>query len=191
MADFTWLDYIIFFIFLVGTLSGLARGIVRELISLIAIIVALIITIKFTMSLTYFLYFTKGSRDVIAFIARFVPGGDWSKYLSLFTLDLSVLLLFVGSMSIAEAVNSYMLPNTFMSSALSLVYRLTGAAVGFIRGTIFNVVFILILTVSPITQDPAWTGSSLVPRLMGSVKLLGERIEPNGFGKFPKADQYR
>lgn len=191
MADYTWLDYIIFLIFFVAIIMGLARGIMRELISLVVIAVALVITIKFTMSLTYFLYFTKGSYDVIVFITKYISPGDWGKYIAVFTLDLSILLLFVGTMSIGEAVNYYVYPNTIMGSAFSLLYRISGSAVGFIRGYIFNVILILVLSITPVAHWHAWTSSYFVPRLKGAADKLGALIEPAGFAKFIETGGHR
>lgn len=184
MADYTWFDFIIFLVFFLAVVLGLARGLMREIISLLIVIVGLIVTIKFALPLAQFLYYTKGSHDVIAFISRYIAANNWDKYIAFFTLDLSVLLLFVGTTSIVEAVNHYVFPNAFMGAALSFLYRITGGIVGLIRGYIYNVILILILSITPLTQDPAWTGSYFVHRLSASVNILGSLIQPGGYGNF-------
>jgi membrane protein required for colicin V production len=181
MTDFTWLDYIIFFIYFISIVLGLARGVFRELISLGVIIVALIVMVKFTKPLTYFLYLTPGSHDVIAFISKFAFSG-WSHYLFTLTLVIALLILFVGTLSIGEAVNHYVGPNTYLSAGISFIYRVAGGAVGLARGYVFNIIFVLILSVSPLSFDDAWKNSKLVPKLYPLAAQLGSSIQPEGFG---------
>lgn len=182
MAEYTWFDYIIFGIFFLTTILGLARGLFREVISLVVLAVAFIVTIKFTAPVADFLNNSQGAQDVISVISKTI-GTDWSTPLSSVTLALTLLVLFVGCLSVGEAVNYFAALNTYMTPSISFMYRILGGAIGMIRGYGFNIVLVLLMQITPLTQEAAWTQSYFVPRILPLSNQLGNMIQSGGFNK--------
>lgn len=172
----TWVDYVIFCIFFFSTLLGLARGLLREIISILTILVAFVIAIQFTPTLTNLLSNLQGSQDVIFVISKYFDT-DATYSLSSLTLAISFLVLFVGTYSIGEAINYYATANVFMFVTLAFIYRISGAALGFIRGYAFSIVFIFVMQLTPITQYPEWTQSYFVSQLQPAANQLGSLVQ--------------
>jgi len=96
--------------------------------------------------------------------------------LASFTFGLSFLVIFVGVLSVGEAVIFYG-PVDIVANSITFVFRILGGILGFIRGYALNVVFILVMQLSPqISQNNAWLQSNFVPQLQPNAILLGSMI---------------
>lgn len=164
MADFNWVDYIIFGIFFFSILAGFSRGFFKEIISLVTLIIALVVAIKFATPLANIIGTAQGAVDVVATISRFF-GVDATGALSLFTLGLSFFVLFMGFYLTGEAI-SYASNMMFVISSLAVVNQLLGGVVGFARGYIFSIVLVLLVQLTPVAQNNAWSQSQLVPNFL-------------------------
>ena len=181
MAEFTWLDFLILGVFILNTLMGFARGLTRELVSIISVIVALGVSIRFTLPITEILNSSDGFKSVILAFSTFTNINAMGP-LSLVSLGVSFLVLFVGTYSIGEAVNySAATFGVIMFPAFALLDRLLAACVGFIRGYIFNMVLILIVGLTPFSQGDPWSQSYFIPRIKPSADKLANLIRPGGF----------
>src|SRR3990167_5439569 len=180
MADFTWLDYLIFGVFFLNIILGLARGLLREIIGILSLIVALLVSIKFTLPITEFLNSSDGFKSVISAFTSFTDFNVMGP-LSYISLGVSFLILFVGTYSIGEAVNYYAPAfGVLMFPRMAFIDRILAASLGYIRGYVFSLVLILVVGLSPITLDATWTQSRLIPPLKPSADRLGNLVRPGG-----------
>lgn len=177
--DYTWLDFIIFGFIFFNAILGISRGLTKEIISILVLIVALVVMIKFTATLANFLNTTQGSLDVITVISKFT-GLDATVPLALISWGIALLLLFVGTFSIGEAVNFYASIDIIPFS-LDMAGRILGGVLGFVRGYVFSLILILVLGLSPIILQDAWRQSFLIPKLLPNATDLGKQISPGGF----------
>ena len=176
MGTFTLVDYIFLAFFFFSTLLGLSRGFFKELISLVSILFALIITIKFTGPVANWLNASNGAQDVVLAVSTFF-GVHVGTQLTLFTIGLTVLVLFVGVYSVGEAMNAYGLFEMLVGpGVISLTYRILGGIIGFVRGYIFNLILIIFIGFSPIGTWSIWKQSTLLPKLQPNANTLANLI---------------
>lgn len=178
MADFTWIDYLIFLVFFVNTMLGLARGLYKETISIMCLIVAFIIAIKFTSPIALVLNGSQGFQDVLTVFTKFTSYNAATS-LTLVSYGVSLLVLFVGTFSISEAALFYAGIELFIFP-YAIIGRALGGVLGFIRGYALSVVLILVLRLTPLILDATWSQSHLIPVLMPKVTELASLI-----GGFP------
>lgn len=176
MANFTIADFIISGIFFLSILMGLSRGLFKEIISLVTVIVAFIVAIKFSTPLSNFLMNSQGASDVVATISKYF-GVDSSGPLGLFTLGLSFLLIFAGVYCVGEAL-SYVSKVVQIIPGMAVVDHLLGGAVGFLKGGLFNIVLVLLVQLTPLAQNDAWTQSQLVPKIQPYAQAVANYIQP-------------
>lgn len=161
MSNWGGLDFFIFLILLFNTLFGMARGGLREIISIMCLCAALIFTIKFTLPLSSFINSSPLMSDVIA--SNIVQNFMLATGLGALTTDMliklgyaiSLLICFVGTFSVCEAVLSYTNVVQVFSFPYSFWDRKLGAALGCLRGYVFVVIFILLylLMSHPLTSS--------------------------------------
>ena len=181
--NYTWVDYFIFGIFLFSALLGLARGLLREIISALSLLLALVVMIKFTMPLSALLYNNQGALDVIASFMYYFNLAVASQ-LYVVAVGVSLLLLFVAVYTTGEAINFYA-NLELVVFPLAWIGRILGAALGLMRVYVFNLILILVVQLTPIVQEAAWTQSVFVPQLQPKATQLGNLLNlPGGFPKW-------
>lgn len=150
----TWnsFDFIIFMILLFNTLLGMSRGAAREIISFLSLSATIICTIKFTIPLTTFFNSSPVMQDVITskivqnFMASIGAGPLTQDMLMQLAYSVSLLICFVGSFSILEAVLAFTHVREVFKFPYAIADRKVGAALGCLRGYIFTLVLLSILT---------------------------------------------
>jgi len=151
MSSWSGLDFFIFLIFLLNTLLGLARGAIKEIISTICLCAALVFTIQFTIPLTKFVNSSPLLTDVITsdFMQNFMKAIEMPPLTENMLLHLgyciSLLICFVGTFSICEAVLSYTNMVEVFRFPYTFINRKLSAALGATRGFVIVLVFIIIL----------------------------------------------
>jgi len=178
MNSWNSLDFIIFLIFVTNTLLGMVRGASREIISTMCLSVALIFVIKFTVPVANFFNSSPAINDVVDnqtmqnFMIAIGAGPITASLLKEIFYSISMLICFVGSFSICEAMLSYTGFVETFSFPYATLNRKVGAALGFGRGYIFNLLFIAILALHLLKNNDVIGNNNIVN---GSffVNLLG------------------
>ncbi len=151
MSAWSGLDFVIFLIFLLNVLLGMARGGFREIISLISLCAALVITIKFTIPVTKFVNSSPLITDVVTsqFSQNFMQAIGMPPLTESMLLQMgyciSLLICFVGSFSICEAALSYSSVMEAFGFSTAMVNRKLGAAMGSTRGFVIVLIFMIVL----------------------------------------------
>lgn len=151
MSSWSGLDFFIFLIFLVNTLLGMSRGGLKEMVSLFSLCAALVIAIKFTIPLANFVYKSPLISDVLTsqFVINFVEAIGMppltKNMLYEIGFSISLLICFVGTFSVCDAVLAYTSPLEAFGFTMTVVNRKSGAALGSLRGFIVVLIFIIIL----------------------------------------------
>jgi uncharacterized membrane protein required for colicin V production len=152
MNGWNGLDFLIFVILLFNTLLGMSRGAAREIISLLCLSATLICTIKFTVPLATFFNSSPLINDVITsrliqnFMASIGAGPLTQDMVMQIAYSVSLLICFVGSFSILEAVLAFTNTREVFKFPYAVIDRKVAAALGCIRGYIFSLVLLSILT---------------------------------------------
>ncbi len=152
MNSWNGLDFIIFLIFVLNTMWGMVRGATREIISVMGLSAALIITIKFTVPLTNLWNSSPLLRDVVNntymnnFMIAIGAGPITMNLLRELAYSVCLLICFVGTYSLCEAVFSYPGFVEMMSFPYATLNRKIGGALGATRAYIFTLILLVILT---------------------------------------------
>ena len=176
MAEFNFVDLIIFIIFVSCILVGMARGLVKEIISLGSLVLAFIVASTFTHELA-------ATLNNLPFIQQFVGevssnvGVNASQPVSYFTLALSFVCLFSATL-IAGSIVGSILTMALQVGILGLSNRIFGGVFGFCRGFIINLVLIFLVQLTPIANQPIWANSKLVGEFQPAVAWLSTLISP-------------
>jgi len=135
------IDYVILAVIVVSALIGIWRGFVREALSLLVWVVAF-----------WFAY--SWSQDLAFVLADFIvdPG---------LRLIVTFVVLFL-SVHIAGFVVSRLLSALIRSVGLKGVDRVAGAGFGLVRGIVAIAVLVLLVEMTPITQETVWQQSFIV-----------------------------
>jgi uncharacterized membrane protein required for colicin V production len=151
MNDWNSLDFFILLIFAANTILGIVRGATKEIISTMCLSIALIFTIKFTVPLAHFLNKSPIIHDVLdsSMVQNFmyvIGAGPLTKSsLHQIAYAISLLICFVGSYSVCEAMLNFSGFLEVFSFPYATLNRKLGGTLGFARGYIFNLVLISIL----------------------------------------------
>lgn len=144
LLDFNWVDITISGIVLLSIIISLARGFVREALSLLTWAVAFWLALSFSPAIASKLQnhiATPSLRTITAFG-----------------------VLFVGALLLGGIVNR-MLALLIAKTGLSGMDRILGAIFGFARGLLLTAVLLLLAKLTPLSADPWWKASALIPRL--------------------------
>jgi membrane protein required for colicin V production len=150
-----WLDYALLTIVALSALYSVFRGFIREVLSLISWVLAFWVAIKFSPELaeSFSGYIAIPEiRFIVAFLLIFLAimiGG-------IFISRLIVTLLQVGGLRAFD--------------------RLIGAGFGVARGIVIVTVLVLLGSQSPLTAEPAWQHSRMVPYLQRVATWASDRI---------------
>jgi len=139
-----WLDYALLIIVALSALYSVFRGFVREVLSLAGWVLSFWVAIKFSAHVAgYF----EGYIDIpgVRFVTAFI-------------------LLFLGIM-IGSIFISRLLVKLVRLGGLRGFDRFVGAGFGVARGFIIVTVLVLLGGLSPLSQEPAWQQSLMVPYL--------------------------
>lgn len=140
-----WVDWLILAIILISALISVSRGFIKEAFSLLSWIVA-------------------------GFVAWSFGGGlapYFEPYIALPSARVIVasLILLVVTLLIGSLVN-FLLAQLVKSTGLTGTDRLLGMVFGGARGVMLVVLLIGLLSLLPVTQDPWWQASNLIPHFL-------------------------
>ena len=142
LQNLTWVDYIILGVIGLSVLIGLGRGLLKEAISLTAWIVAFFIAFFFAADgATYLEQYidVPSARTVLAF------GG------------LFLITLIIGGL--VNVIVGHLVEYT----GLAGTDRLLGAVFGLLRGSGLIAMLVLLANLTPLSNDPWWQQSQLLP----------------------------
>jgi membrane protein required for colicin V production len=150
-----WLDYVLLVIVALSALYSVFRGFVREILSLISWVLAFWVAIKFSPELaeSFSGYIT---IPEIRFITAFL---------------LIFLAIMVGGIFVSRFIATLL-----QVGGLRAFDRLIGAGFGVARGVIIVTVLVLLGGQSPLTEEPAWQQSRMVPYLQKVATWAADRI---------------
>lgn len=137
-----WVDIVILAVIGVSLVVSLFRGFIREVFSLFVWVLAIWLGLQFSGGLAGVLETwieLPSARVIIAFVAIFLA------------------VLVVGGLV------SYLLGRLVESTGLSATDRLIGGLFGALRGVAIVVVAVIVLSLTPFTEDPWWRESRLLP----------------------------
>lgn len=168
MNSWNALDFLIFLIFVVNTMLGMVRGATKEIISAMGISAALIISIKFTVPLADFFNSSPLMRNVVEnpmmnrFMISIGAGPITLPLLEELFFSLSLLVCFVGTYSICEAVMAYPGFVEMMAFPYSTLNRKVGGSLGAVRAYIFTLVILVILSCHLVKVDNPLLGDNII-----------------------------
>lgn len=138
-----WVDIVILSVIGVSVFISVCRGFVREVLSIVTWVVAFWVAFLFTPALAGHLV------NVIE-----VPS---------LRSATAFLLLLIGTLILGAIVN-YVVGRLIVRTGLSGTDRLLGIVFGVARGIIIVGILVLLAHATPLTQDPWWQESVLLPR---------------------------
>jgi membrane protein required for colicin V production len=174
---YTWIDYLVIVVFILSALTGLRRGFIREAISLGTLVAAFIIASMFAGRFADWLNNFAGAQSVVNGLAKLFGEANAQDALSLITLGLSFFILFVLTM-IAGAIINRMASGVTMIPGLGMIDRFLGAVFGIVRGFLFSVAILFLLSLTSIPEGNAWTQSQLRPYFQSSIVWLSNIVKP-------------
>jgi uncharacterized membrane protein required for colicin V production len=191
MTNWSGLDFFIFLIMAVCTIRGMARGAIKEMISLMCLSVALIFAIKFTVPLSKFMLRSPLISDVLSspniqYLVTSISSQPLSEnFIPELSFSISLLICFVGIFSICEAA----LTRTGVVQALSMTFATLsakiGGALGFVRGYVFSVFFIIVLALHLFSaNNGAFQGSYFLSLFQSSAVQMDNIIESQDVGQY-------
>ena len=139
---FNTADWILASVLLMSTAISLRRGFVKEALSLLTWLVAFVVARLFAAQLSTLL------ADQVS-----VPS---------IRLGIAFLILFVSTLMLGSVV-SFLVGQLIRITGLSSTDRLLGMVFGFARGTLIVVIAVALLRLTPITGDPWYESSRLIP----------------------------
>ncbi len=153
-----WLDYVLLAIVGLSALYSVFRGFVREVLSLISWVLSVWVAIKFSPHLANYL---SPYIDIpeLRFIASFI-------------------LIFLGIM-FTSILLSRLVVGLLQVGGLRVFDRLVGAGFGLARGVIIAGVLVLLGSQSPLSSEPAWQQSLVVPYLQRAVAWASDQMPAN------------
>lgn len=157
---FNTADWVLVGILLVSTAISLRRGFVKEALSLLTWLVAFVVARLFAAQLSTLL------AEQVS-----VPS---------LRLGLAFLILFVGTLLLGSVV-SFLLGELIRITGLSSTDRLLGMVFGFARGALIVVIAVALLRLTPVTGDPWYQSSMLIPvfeQAEGQMREWFERVAP-------------
>jgi membrane protein required for colicin V production len=153
-----WADYVILAILFISVLIGLARGLISEVLSLVIWVAAFWVAWTFGPSLAHYFESSVSLPSArvaigygICFIAVLLVGG---------------LIRFLISRLVA-------------STGLGGTDRLLGMLFGLARGALIVSLVVFVLGFTPLTNDPWWRESTMLPQFRGAAEWLGQQVPEN------------
>ena len=185
MDAWNGLDFFIFLIFASNTILGMVRGAIREIISMMCLSVALIFMIKFTVPLARFCNSSPLISNVVNnsimqnFMQAIGAGPITPDLLYQIFYSLSLLICFMFPFSLCEGALSHMGVMEMYTFPYVVWDRKVGGALGCIRGYVFSLLFIVVLTlhIFAVSTAPAFLeGSFFINLFKGSALSLDHLV---------------
>lgn len=145
------LDYLILLVLAISTITALMRGLVSEVMSLAVWVLALWLSSVF-------------SAD---FAALFLTGIE-APALRIGSAYVAVFLLVL----IAGGIVTWMIRRLIAKTGLSSADRLFGGMFGFLRGLIVLFFLVILAGFTPLTKQPLWRESLLLPSVVPLTRML-------------------
>ncbi|RMF13261.1 MAG: CvpA family protein [Gammaproteobacteria bacterium] len=159
MSNVVWVDWVILGVIALSTVVSLIRGFVKEALSLLSWVAAFIVARLFYTKLAVLLE-NAISTPSVRYIAAFV-------------------ILFVATLILGAMLN-HLISAIVKLSGISGTDRVLGMVFGAVRGVVLVVVAIALLRLTPVTEDPWWNDSLLIPHFAKieawSRNLLGDSV---------------
>lgn len=140
--EFSWADYFILIVLCLSIIISIIRGFVREALSLATWIAAFWVAF----------YFLDGLR---VWLASYIHTPS-IQYASAFLISFVTVLLLGNIMG-------YLLGKIIDVTGLSSTDRILGSAFGLARGILLVAIMLLLVSFTPVTKDPWWQSSLLIP----------------------------
>jgi uncharacterized membrane protein required for colicin V production len=182
MNNWSNIDFFIFLIFVVNTLLGLSRGATKEILSMICLNVALIFAIKFTLPLATFLDRSPLVQDVLTsriaqnFTLSIGAGSLTESLLKELSYCLSLVICFAGAFCTCEAVLAFTGAIELFTFSYAAWNRKIGGSLGFIRGYIFTLIIVLMMSHLYSITGISASGSYFSTLFQGTAKKLDDFI---------------
>lgn len=172
----SWVDYIIFLIFVFTIISGFVQGFVSKVIGLLTLVTAFIVATTFASALANVFMSHEMMQGFLSKITNTVGSGA-TQTLTYIAIGLSFGLLFAAT-SLIGSMLGYLFSAAFQSGILGLGNRVLGMCFGFVQGYLINLVIIFLVQFTPFSTSTAWQKSALVPGFQPAVTWLGEIVSP-------------
>lgn len=176
MDHLNWIDYVILGIFGLSIIAGFARGLVKEIISLLTLVAAFIVATLFASPLAVSFTQSDSVQNVVNQASN-TSGMDVTQSASYAAIGLSFAVLFAATLLIGALIGS-VFNMVLQTSVLGIGNRIFGAAFGFCRAFIINLVLIFVIQLTSFASDPVWQDSQLVARYQPAVAWLGAHVSP-------------
>jgi membrane protein required for colicin V production len=137
-----WADIAILAVIGLSVLVSLWRGFIREVLSIVAWVLAFWVAFVFT---------ERAAGALAGAIS--VPS---LRYIAAFLLLLILTLIVTG-------IANYLIARLVDTTGLSGTDRLLGIVFGLVRGVAIVAVLVILARATPVTEDPWWRGSVLLP----------------------------
>ncbi|MCB1693852.1 MAG: CvpA family protein [Pseudomonadales bacterium] len=147
MGGMTPVDWIIVAIVVISSLISLKRGFVKEALSLASLVIAVLVARVFGSQVSTLL----------------------ADYISVPSVRLAVayFALFIVTMAVGSMIN-HLISHVVEMTGLSGTDRLLGMIFGLARGGLIVLVVVGVLARLPVTDDPWWKASRLIPYLVSA-----------------------
>ena len=149
------LDYLILLVLAISTITALMRGLVSEVMSLAVWALALWLSSIFS----------------VDFATLFLSGID-APALRLGSAYVAVFLLVL----IAGGVVTWLIRRLIAKTGLSSTDRLLGGTFGFLRGLVVLFFLVTVAGFTPLTQQPLWRQSLLLPSIVPLTRMLAAML---------------
>lgn len=187
MNQWNGIDFFIFLILFLNLIVGMSRGATKEIISFMCLCVAVIFTIKFTVPLTNYLNQSSliqsvlSSRLIQNFVLAIGAGPLTVAMLNELAYCLSILICFSAIFCACEAALSATGFIEVFRFTFAAINRKLGAALGFIRGYVLVLIFVLI-TLHIFHGNPMGGTSFFINLFEGAAKrfdklIIGQDVE--------------
>ncbi len=162
-TQLVWVDMVILGLILLSSLISLIRGFIREAFSLAVWVIAFWVSWRF---------FRDFSIQLEGFIAT--PS---------VRLGVAFILLMLLSLAVGGLIN-YLVIRLIDSTGLSGSDRFIGMIFGAARGILLVAVLVLLAGLTPLTEDPWWRESLLIPYFQELAIWLKTLLPPEVADKF-------
>ncbi|MCD6039908.1 MAG: cvpA [Gammaproteobacteria bacterium] len=148
-----------------------------EIISIISWVAAFFIACMFAPRLAAMFAGTSGTvQTTISNMAGKI-GVDANGAVSILTVGVCFVALFVGTLLIGTIVG-YLMTSITAVPGISFFNRILGGVFGFAKGYIINLVIIFVVQMTPVAQEPVWAQSQFVQVYQPAVAWLGNVVQP-------------
>ena len=158
-----WVDYIIIGIIALSALVSLIRGFVREALSLATWFIAAWIAWAFF-------------RDLAPYLQ------DWISTPSL-QLGIAFIILLVVTLILGSLIN-FLIVKLIHATGLTGTDRMIGVLFGAARGVVLVAVIVVLAGLTPLTHDPWWDDSTLIPYFQDLAVALKRELPAEIAGYF-------